>query len=112
VTSSCQPEAPWVDAAIDQAGAEMERQPGRSAAVAQFGRVGCIGARQSFGLRRQASWLKVWRGGAGVISTRRNEHTSGTEGRLTRNASGQVWSRRLTISTVSETALQAHDQPF
>ena len=24
---------------------------------------GCPGARQSFGLRRQASWLKVWRGG-------------------------------------------------
>ena len=40
----------------------MERQPGRSAAVAQFGRVGCFGASQSFGLRRQASWLKVWRG--------------------------------------------------
>ena len=41
----------------------MERQPGRSAAVAQFGRVGCLGASQSFCLRRQASWLKVWRGG-------------------------------------------------
>jgi hypothetical protein len=24
---------------------------------------GCLGASQSFGLRRQASWLKVWRGG-------------------------------------------------
>jgi len=46
-----------------QHGIGMERQPGRSAAVAQFGRVGCLGASQSFGLRRQASWLKVWRGG-------------------------------------------------
>jgi len=31
--------------------------------VVQFGRVGCLGASQSFKLRRQASWLKVWRGG-------------------------------------------------
>jgi hypothetical protein len=53
---------------------------------------GCFGASQSFGLRRQASWLKVWRGG-GWILTRRNEHTSGTEARLTRNAGGEVWSR-------------------
>ncbi len=29
----------------------------------------------------------------GAISARRNEHTSGTEARLTRNAGGQVWSR-------------------
>jgi hypothetical protein len=34
----------------------MERQPGPSAVVAQFGRVGRLGASQSFGLRRQASW--------------------------------------------------------
>ena len=76
--------------------AGMERQPGRSAAVAQFGRVGCFGASQSFCLRRQASWLKVWRG-AGCNLARRNEHTSRTEARLTRNGGGQVWSRLCKI---------------
>jgi len=35
---------------------------------------GCIGASESFNLRRQASWLRVWRG-AGANSARRNEHT-------------------------------------
>src|ERR1039458_10665028 len=59
----------------------MERQPGRSAAVAQFGRAGRLGASQSFGLRRQASWLKVWRGGGCNFSAterahRSEEHTS------------------------------------
>ena len=46
-------------------------------------------ASQSFGLRRQASWLKVWHGG-GCLSARRNEHTSETEAGLTRNIGGQV----------------------
>jgi len=50
----------WVGADL---AAVAERQPGRSAVVVQFGRVGCLGASQSFGLRRQVSWLKVWRGG-------------------------------------------------
>jgi hypothetical protein len=54
--------------------AGMERQPGRSAAVAQFGRVGCFGARQSFGLRRQASWPKVWRGGGCIFSATERAH--------------------------------------
>src|ERR1039458_5890485 len=52
----------------------MERQPGRSAAVAQFGRVGCLGASQSFGLRRQASWLKVWRGAGCNFSATERAH--------------------------------------
>ena len=30
-----------------------------------FGRAGRLGASQSSGLRRQARWLKVWRGGGG-----------------------------------------------
>jgi hypothetical protein len=56
----------------------MERQPGRSAAVAQFGRVGCFGASQSFGLRRQASWLKVWRGdGCNFSATERAHKRNG-----------------------------------
>ena len=42
--------------------ARMERQAGRSKAVCRSV-AGCPGASQSFGLRRQASWLKVWRGG-------------------------------------------------
>ena len=42
----------------------MERQAGRSEAVCRSPR-GNPGASQSFGLRRQASWLKVWRGGGG-----------------------------------------------
>jgi len=32
-------------------------------AVAEFGRVGYFGVSQSFGYRRQTSWLKVWLGG-------------------------------------------------
>src|ERR1039458_5317421 len=70
----------------------MERQPGRSAAVAQFGRVGCLGASQSLGLRRQASWLKVWRGGRCKFSATERAHKQ-NEGQLTRNAGCQVWSR-------------------
>ena len=58
---------------------------------------GCLGASQSFGLRRQASWLKVWRGG-GCKFKRRNEHTNGTEARLTRNAGCRVWSRSFTLA--------------
>jgi hypothetical protein len=39
-----------------------------------FGRVGCLGASQSFGLRRQASWLKVWRGGGCNFSATERAH--------------------------------------
>jgi hypothetical protein len=53
---------------------------------------GCFGASQSFGLRRQASWLKVWRGGRVDFDATERAH-SGTEARLTRNAGGEVWSR-------------------
>ena len=76
--SASERDSPKVFAPGANLAAGMERQPGRSAAVAQFGRVGCLWAGQSFGLRRQASWLEVWRG-AGANSARRNEHTSGTE---------------------------------
>jgi hypothetical protein len=56
----------------------MERQPGRSAAVAEFGREGCLGASQSFCLRRQASWLKVWGGGGfNFIATERAHERNG-----------------------------------
>jgi hypothetical protein len=67
----------------------MERQPGRSAAVAQFGRVGLFWGKPVFRL----TVLSVGRksgAGAGANSARRNEHTSGTEARLTRNAGCQV----------------------
>ena len=40
----------------------MERQAGRRVAVCRSVARG-LGASQSFGLRRQASWPKVWRGG-------------------------------------------------
>jgi hypothetical protein len=43
-------------------GAGMERIPGRAQRWAVRPR-GCPGASQSFSLRRQAGWLKVWRGG-------------------------------------------------
>jgi hypothetical protein len=39
-----------------------------------FGRAGCLGASQSFGLRRQASWLKVWRGGGCKFSATERAH--------------------------------------
>src|ERR1035441_3458883 len=39
-----------------------------------FGRVECFGASQSFGLRRQASWLKVWRGGGCKFSATERAH--------------------------------------
>ena len=44
---------------------------GASAAVAEFGRVGRLGASPSFGLRRQARWLKAWRGGDAGNSSHR-----------------------------------------
>ena len=59
-----------------------------------FGRAGCLGASQSFGLRRQASWLKVWRGGGCLFSATERAH-SGTEAGLTRNGGCQVWSEPL-----------------
>src|ERR1035441_7444563 len=52
----------------------MERQTGRSAAVAEFGHAWCPGASQSFGLRRQAIWLKVWRGGGCKFSATERAH--------------------------------------
>ena len=39
-----------------------------------FGRAGCFGASQSFGLRRQASWLKVWLGGGCKFSATERAH--------------------------------------
>ena len=39
-----------------------------------FGRVGCLGAGQSFGLRRQARWLKVWRGDGCKFSATERAH--------------------------------------
>ena len=39
-----------------------------------FGRAGCLGASQSFGLRRQASWLKVWLGGGCKFSATERAH--------------------------------------
>jgi hypothetical protein len=42
--------------------------------------------------------------GAGQISARRNEHTSGTQARLTRNVGCQVWSR-LRICNENEPAV-------
>jgi len=48
----------------------MERQPGWSAAVAPFGRVGCLGASQ---LAESLARGRV------QFPVRRNEHTSGTE---------------------------------
>src|ERR1039458_3303467 len=66
--------APFNSAERRNLAAGMERQPGRSAAVAQFGRVGCLGASQSSGLRRQASWLKVWRGGGCHFSATERAH--------------------------------------
>src|ERR1019366_4151367 len=50
---------------------------------------GVLGQASLFCLRRKASWLKVGRG-AGCNLARRNEHTSRTEARLTRNGGGQV----------------------
>jgi hypothetical protein len=50
-----------------------------------FGRAGCPGANQSFGLRVcPLAGSLVW--GRDAISARRNEHTGGTEAGLTRNA--------------------------
>ncbi len=71
----------------------MERQAGRSGAVCRsVARV--LGASQSFGLRRQASWLKVWHGGRVDFDATERAH-SGTEARLTRNVGGEVWSETL-----------------
>ena len=39
-----------------------------------FGRAGCLGASQSFGLRRQVRWLKVWRGGGCKFSATERAH--------------------------------------
>ena len=69
-----------------------ERQAGRSVAVAEFGRVGCLGASPSFGLR----FLTVGRkSGAGVgcnFNATERAHSETAAG-LTRNAGGEVWSR-------------------
>ena len=43
-----------------------------------LGREG-LGASQSFGLRRQARWQKVWLGGRGQIQRDGTKHTSGVE---------------------------------
>lgn len=51
----------------------MERQPGRSAAVCRLVAWG-LGASQSFSLRRQASWRKVWRGGECNFSATERAH--------------------------------------
>ena len=65
---------------------------------------GCPGASQSFGLRRQASWLKVWREGRVDFDATERAH-SGTEARLTRNAGGEVWSRHRVCNKIKPPVL-------
>ena len=62
---------------------------GTSAAVAEFGRVGSFGASQSFGLRRQANWLKVWCGGGWNFSATERAHKR-SRGRVSRNGGCEV----------------------
>ena len=50
--------------------------------------------------------------GAGEMSARRNEHTGGTEARLTRNGGSQAWSRCLVLLKNSfQEQLEFPDQP-
>jgi hypothetical protein len=50
-------------------------------------------ASQSFGLRRQDSWLKVWRGdGCNFSATERAHKRNG--GQVSRKVGSRVWSRR------------------
>jgi hypothetical protein len=84
---------------------------GASAAVAEFGRVGCFGASQSFGLRRQASWLKVWRGGGCNFNATERAHKR-SRGRVSRNAGGEVWSRLWFCNKIEDLVLknECHSQ--
>src|ERR1022692_1949122 len=62
---------------------------------------GSLGASQSFGLRRQASWLKVWRGGGGkFIATERAHKGNG----------GQIDAKWGPPSLVTKTGLHTSSQ--
>ena len=58
--------------------------------------MGCLGASQSFSLRRQASWLKVWRGGGCNFNAMGRAHKR-SRGRVSRNGHGDERATQMSL---------------